>query len=164
VRPRPTILPLVLLAGACGALPDEIAVSGFRSEYDFLGGANLKELGADEGDSVGVAVIATYKLKPQDVRIVSQTPMRSSASARNPAELADRFLDQTADRLAQTADRMVGETADRLLGQTADRLAQTADNAGYLMLKSLLRPLLLVGGAIFLALLLVFLLFRRRPH
>lgn len=125
---------ILLLAGACGVLPDEVAVSGFRSEYDFLGGGNLKELGADEGDSVGIAVTATYKLKPQDVRIVSQTAVPRP------------------------------QTADRFLDQTADRLAQTADNASYLMLKTLLRPLLLVGGAVVLALLLVFLLFRRRPQ
>ena len=155
---------ILLLAGACGVLPDEVAVSGFRSEYDFLGGGNLKELGADEGDSVGIAVTATYKLKPQDVRIVSQTAVPRP-------QTADRFLDQTADRLAQTADRTLNQTADRLvqtadrmIGQTADRLAQTADNASYLMLKTLLRPLLLVGGAVVLALLLVFLLFRRRPQ
>lgn len=169
---RPHLL-LPLLA-SCVALPDEIAVSGLQNDYDYLGGTDLKGLGSDNGQSTGFIVTATYKLKPQEVRLLNPVP-RPDLS-----QTADRFLDRTADRIvnqtAETADRFLGqtaETADRILGQTAEaafrRVEQTAetamqtatDNAGYLLLKNLTRPLLFVGGAIVVALVLLVLLFRR---
>jgi hypothetical protein len=174
---RPLLLLLPCLPAACVVLPDEVSVSGMQSDYDYLGGDDLKGLGSENGASTGVMVTATYKLKPQQVQLVGGAP---GTTWNRP----QRLLDQTADRLAETADRRLAETADRLVDQTAEtadrllgqtaeavfrRVEQTAetamqtaaDNAGYLVLKSLLRPLLFVGGAIVVALVLLVLLFRR---
>lgn len=54
---------------SCEALPDEISVGGFTSEYDFLGANSLKGDGNETGNQQGVMVTATYKLKPQTIRL-----------------------------------------------------------------------------------------------
>ncbi len=55
---------------SCGAVPDEVSASGFSSRYEFLGAGSLKGDGNDYGDERGVMLTATYKLKPQTIRIV----------------------------------------------------------------------------------------------
>ena len=59
-----------LLLASCAAVPDEIHVTTSGSRFDYLGGDALKELQADEGESVGVAVTGVYKLRPQQVQLV----------------------------------------------------------------------------------------------
>lgn len=59
-----------LLLAACAAVPDEIHVTTSGSRFDYLGGDALKDLQADEGESVGVAVTGVYKLRPQQVQLV----------------------------------------------------------------------------------------------
>ncbi len=66
------MLSALLMLASCGALPDEVSVSGFSSEYDFLGGDDLKGLGSEDGTSTGAMVTATYKLKPTQIQIVQQ--------------------------------------------------------------------------------------------
>lgn len=54
---------------SCAALPDEVSVGGFTSEYDFLGANSLKGDGNETGTNQGVMLTATYKLKPQSIVI-----------------------------------------------------------------------------------------------
>lgn len=67
---------LFLLAASCAVLPDEVAVNTFTNQYDYLGGGDLKGLGSEEGNSTGVGVTATYKLRPTQVQVVSAQPVR----------------------------------------------------------------------------------------
>lgn len=59
-----------LLLASCAAVPDEVHVTTSGSRFDYLGGDTLKDLQADEGESVGIAVTGVYKLRPQQVQLV----------------------------------------------------------------------------------------------
>lgn len=63
-------LAVPLLLASCAAVPDEIHVTTSGSRFDYLGGDTLKDLQADEGESVGLAVTGVYKLRPQQVQLV----------------------------------------------------------------------------------------------
>lgn len=102
-------LSALLVLASCGALPDEVSVSGFSSEYDFLGGDNLKGLGSEDGTSTGAMVTATYKIKPTQIQIVQQP----NAPIRVPDDLdAQKLLGKAEEKL----DNAVGKAADDLKG------------------------------------------------
>ncbi len=67
-----------LLLAACSAVPDEVAVTTSANQFDYLGASPSpygKIFDNEDGESYGVAVTATYKLKPQRVTIVD--PVRA---------------------------------------------------------------------------------------
>lgn len=59
-----------MLLSSCGLIPDEVSASGFSSRYDYLGANSLKGEGDQVGNEQGMMLTATYKLKPQSIRII----------------------------------------------------------------------------------------------
>lgn len=109
---------LTLLLNACAAMPDEVSASGYSSRYDFLSGTSLKEGGSDTGEEAGVIVTATYKLKPQSIRIVE--PIRvvgqSPASLPKPeVDVEDSHLENLGSRVVGKLNNEVGNVIDNLI-------------------------------------------------
>ena len=62
---------LVLLLGACSAVPDEVGVGSSATTYSFLGGYGEKPFFETTEDvSYGLSVWGVWKLKPQKVELV----------------------------------------------------------------------------------------------
>lgn len=118
----------VVLFVSCAVLPDEIAVSTFTNEYDYLGGTDLKGLGSETGNSTGVMVTGTYKLKPTQMQIVQPVNVRQWA----PDQLIDR-AEQAAERAVekakQAAASLPADAVSNATKQVADAAAQAVDQA-----------------------------------
>lgn len=104
---------LTCLLTACAALPDEVSASGYSSRYDFLSGNSLKEGGSDVGEETGVMLTATYKLKPQSIRIVDPI----------------RVVGQSPAALPQPEADLSGVDIDSLGGRVVGKLKQEASDA-----------------------------------
>lgn len=98
-----------VLASACSFLPDEVSVSTFTNEYDYLGGDDLKGLGSQDGTSTGVAVTATYKLKPQQVQLVPYSAPVPRPPSNFADDLTDGLKDGVKDGLAQAKDAALAD-------------------------------------------------------
>jgi len=113
---------------SCAVLPDEIAVSTFTNEYDYLGGTDLKGLGSETGNSTGVMVTGTYKLKPTQMQIVQPVNVRQWA----PDQLIDRAeqaAERTVEKVKQAATAIPADAVSNAAKQVADAAAQAAQAA-----------------------------------
>lgn len=113
---------------SCAALPDEIAVSTFTNEYDYLGGTDLKGLGSETGNSTGVMVTGTYKLKPTQMQIVQPVNVRQWS----PDQLIDRAeqaADRTIEKAKQAATAIPADAVSNAAKQVTDAAAKAVDQA-----------------------------------
>lgn len=114
---------LLVLLAACAALPDEVAVSTFSSEFDYLGGTDLKGLGSETGQSTGVMVTGTYKLKPTQVQLLPPAGSR--------APVADLFAGvPKVDDLADAAKGIATQAVADVSQQAQDAAQQLVEIPG----------------------------------
>ncbi len=115
---------LVALLAACKAMPDEIAVSTFTNEYDYLGGDDLKGLGSQDGTSTGIALTATYKLKPQQVQLVPYAGMRPPELPQLDEVMRDGLQAAAATTVDQAKHLLTDAVEVELPAQAVEHFAQ----------------------------------------
>ena len=124
---------LLVIAGACGAVPDEVSVSGFSSRYEFLGAGSLKGDGNDYGGENGVMLTATYKLKPQSIRIVE--PIRivapPSVAQIKPDEIDIKSIgSEVVGDIAKDVSAKAASVVDDLKSSAVQQVNELIDGAG----------------------------------
>lgn len=119
---------LLVLLAACAALPDEVAVSTFTSEFDYLGGDDLKGLGSETGQNTGVMVTGTYKLKPTQVQLLppagSRAPvadlLASVPEMPKPADITKQAGVEVAEAAFGKAKQQVADATQAVVNIPAD--------------------------------------------
>ena len=128
-------LKLIIIASllaSCEMVPDEVSASGFTSRYDFLGANSLKGDGNEVGNEQGIMLTATYKLKPQSIRLVEPIRIIQQPSVldKKSDELSfNDFGNKLKDNLEQKANDLINKTVDDMidLSKQPNPIKETTD-------------------------------------